>query len=118
MKSGRIEKINSELQIEIANIINNEIKDPRVNGIISVLRIETDNDLYMSNVYISIYNSKNKEETFKSLQNSSGFVRKELSRRVKLRTIPIINFKLDKSIDYSENINSILEKLDIPNDDD
>ena len=116
MKSGRIEKINSELQIEIANIIRNELKDPRISGIISVLRVETDNDLYMANTYISIYNSNDESATFDALVKSSGFVRKLLSKRVKLRTIPSINFKLDKTMDYSENINSILEKLDIPND--
>ncbi|MGN1227779.1 MAG: 30S ribosome-binding factor RbfA [Christensenellales bacterium] len=117
MKSGRIEKINAELQVEIANIIKNELKDPRISGIISVLRVETDNDLYMANTYISIYKSNDEKATLKALQNSSGYVRKLLSKRIQLRTIPIINFKLDKTMDYSENINSILEKLDIPNDD-
>lgn len=116
MKDGRIEKINAELQTEIANIIRNEIKDPRVDGIISVLRVDTDNDLYMANVYISIYNSHNESETYKALQKSSGFVRKLLAKRVKLRAMPIVNFKLDKTMDYSEEINSILEKLDIPED--
>lgn len=116
MKSGRIEKINAELQMEIANIINYELKDPRISGIISVLRVETDNDLYMANTFISIYNSNDEKTTFEALQKSSGFVRKLLSKRVKLRAVPIINFKLDKTIDYSENINSILEKLDIPKD--
>lgn len=114
MKAGRIEKINSELQQEIANIIHNELKDPRIDGFISLIKVETDNDLYMTNVYVSIYNSKNKEKTFEALNSSSGYIRKLLSSRIRLRTIPIINFKLDKSIEYSETINKILENIDIP----
>ena len=117
MKAGRIEKINSELQIEIADIINKELKDPRIDGFISLIKVDTDNDLYMTNVYVSIYNSTDKEKTFKALQSGSGFIRKLLSKRVKLRTIPIINFKLDKSIEYSESINKILDNIDIPKDD-
>lgn len=113
MKVGRIEKINAEFQVEIADIIRNELKDPRINGIISVLRVEVDNDLYMANVYVSIYNSNDETQTFKALQNCAGFIRKLLSKRVKLRTVPIVNFKLDKTLDYSENINNILNTLDI-----
>mgnify|MGYP002518705689 CR=1 FL=1 len=115
MKAGRLEKINAEFQVEIANIINNELNDPRINDIICVLRVETDNDLYKADVYVSIYNRDNKE-TFKALQSASGYVRKLLSKRVKLRTVPIINFILDESLAYSEKINNILDSLDIPND--
>lgn len=117
MKAGRLEKINSELQVAIANIINNELNDPRINDIICVLRVETDNDLYKSDVYVSIFNKEKSEQTFRALQSASGFIRKLLSKKVKLRTIPIINFILDGSIAYSEKINNILETLDIPNDD-
>lgn len=115
MKAGRLEKINAEFQVEIANIINNELNDPRINDIICVLRVETDNDLYKADVYVSIYNRDNKE-TFKALQSASGYVRKLLSKRVKLRTVPIINFILDESLAYSEKINNILDSLDIPKD--
>ena len=115
MKAGRLEKINAEFQVEIANIINNELNDPRINDIICVLRVETDNDLYKADVYVSIYNRDNKE-TFKALQSASGYVRKLLAQRIRLRTVPIINFVLDESLAYSEKINNILNSLDIPDD--
>lgn len=117
MKAGRLEKINAELQSEIADIIRYELNDPRIDDIICILRVETDNDLYKTDVYVSLYDRDNKE-TFKALQNASGYIRKLLSKRVKLRTVPIINFVLDESLAYSEKINGILDSLDIPSDDD
>lgn len=118
MKDGRLYKINAEIHRAVAEIINYELKDPRISGIISVLRVETDNDLYQSVVYISIYNSKDEKETFSALQNCAGFIRKELNHKIKLRTIPMVVFKMDNTMEYSENINKVLSTLDIPKDDD
>ena len=116
MKNSRITRINEELKELIAEIIQKELNDPRVNGIITVLKVETDNELEFAKTYISIYGSKDYEETFNALQSCAGYIRKLLSKRMMLRTVPAIKFIIDKGNEYQEQIDKILSTLDIPKD--
>ena len=114
MLKQRLERINAELQQEISNIINYTIKDPRVKGMVSVIKVETDNDLYKSDVYITILADENQQKlTFKALKACEGFVRKEVASRVQLRNTPIINFIMDKSSEYTKEIEDILSQIKI-----
>ena len=116
MKDSRLNKINTELRNAVAEIIQNDLNDPRINGIISVLKVSVDKELYQATTYVSIYNAKDKEETFQALQSSAGYIRKLLSQKIDIRNTPIIKFVLDKNFEYSEEINELLSKIDIPND--
>lgn len=114
MLKQRLERINTELQQEISNIINYTIKDPRVKGMISVISVDTDNDLYKSDVYISILaDDKQQAQTFKALKDCEGFVRREVASRVQLRNTPIINFIMDKSTQYTKEIEDLLSQIKI-----
>lgn len=120
MDSSRLGRINAELKKEIANIINYELSDPRLSGIRSVTRVESDNELERSNVYISILasNEEERQSSFLAIRSSASYIRKTLSHRLKLRTVPYLNFILDTSIEYSEKINAILNTINIPEDED
>ena len=109
----KLERINEEIKVEVSKIINYELKDPRISGIISVLRAETDNDLFQSVLYISIYaeNEEAKKKAFLGLQSSSAYIRKQLAQRLLIRTVPKLIFKLDTSIEYSNKIESILAEI-------
>lgn len=111
MASNRMEKINAEIMREISDIINNRLKDPRVNGIISVLSVKTSADLKHADVFISIFNGENDKQTFEALNNSTSFFRRELSRSLALRTIPMLHFVNDNSLQYSRKISDIIEGL-------
>ena len=116
MKSSRLDRINVEVKELISEIIQFELNDPRINGIITVLKVEVDNELEFAKTYISIFNSKDANETFEALQSCAGYIRKLLSQRLKLRTVPAIKFILDKGNEYQEKIDKILSTLDIPKD--
>lgn len=109
----KIERINEQIKIETSKIINYELKDPRITGIISVLRAETDNDLYQSVLYVSIYTDSEeaKKKAFLGLQASSAYIRKQLAQRLLIRTVPKLIFKLDTSIEYSNKIEGILAEI-------
>ncbi len=109
----KIERVNEQIMIETAKIINYELKDPRIQGMVSVLRVETDNDLFQSVCYVSVYvdTEEKRELTFKALNSSAGYIRKQLSQRLQIRTVPQLIFVLDTSIEYSEKIDSILAKI-------
>ena len=115
MKGTRLIRINEQLREVISEIVQNELNDPRITGLVTILRVDVDNELYLANVYISIYNSKDEKLTFDTLQSCAGFIRKLLSKKVQLRTVPNIKFIQDKNLDYSEKINTILSNLNIPN---
>lgn len=109
--NNRFERINEELKKEISNIINYELKNPNVTGMISVTRASITPDLKYAKVYVSIMNSKNIKETLAGLKKSSGFIRSEIAKRINLRITPEIIFELDDSIEYGAKIDSILKDI-------
>lgn len=116
--SQKIDRINSELQKELSIIIKDEINDPRLEkSIISILDVDTSNDLSFAKVSISIYNA-DKQEVLAALIKGRGYIRKCLSSRVKMRVIPQLVFLLDEGIEHSEKINKIIKDLDIPEEED
>ncbi len=118
MKSSRLNRINVEIRELISEIIQYELNDPRLDGIITVLKVEVDNELEYAQTYVSIYNSKDEEQTFQALQSCAGYIRKLLSKRLTLRTVPAIKFIRDRGNEYREKIDQILSTLDIPDDED
>lgn len=109
--SNRFNRINEELKKEISHIINYEMKNPNVTGLISVTKAMITPDLKYAKVYVSILNSKNTKETLAALKKSSGFFRSEIAKRINLRITPEIIFELDDSIEYGYHIESILKEV-------
>lgn len=112
MSKYRNGRINEEMKREISNIIRNDIKDPRLTAMTSVTRVEVTRDLSYAKVYVSLYgNTKSKNETLEALKNSSGFIRREVGHRIRLRTTPEIIVELDDSIEHGMHIDEILRKI-------
>ena len=107
----RFERINEELKKEISNIINYELNNPNVTGLISVTKTKITPDLKYAKVYVSILNSKNIKETLAGLKKSSGYIRTEIAKRINLRITPELIFELDDSIEYGAKIDSILKDI-------
>ena len=112
--SNRMDKINEELKKELSVIIDNNLKNPHITGIISVTKVKTSPDLRYARVYISLLNCKNVKETLDGLKSASGFMRTELARRVNLRYTPELRFEIDDSMEYGARIENILKEI-IPN---
>ena len=114
--SKSILRINEDIQRELSVLLRN-IKDPRINqGMISITAVDTSSDLNLAKVYLSVYDLKSKNEFMKGLKSASGHLRYELGRALSLRHTPQLQFELDKSLEHGANINSILNDLDIPPD--
>ena len=109
--SNRLGRIDEELKKEISNIINYDLKNPNITGLISVTKAKITPDLKYAQIYVSILNSKNTKETLAALKKSSGFVRTEVAKRINLRITPEIIFVLDDSIEYGERIDKILKEI-------
>ena len=105
--------INEEFKREISNIIQNEIKDPRLTAMISVTDVKVTKDLRYAKVYVSIFAIKEEEkkENFVALKSASGFIRKILGQRINIRHNPEILFELDDSINYAMHIDELIQKV-------
>lgn len=109
--NNRFGRIDEEFKREISQIINYELKNPNVTGMISVTKVKVTTDLSYATVYVSILNSKNIKDTLAGLKKSSGYIRSELAKRINLRNTPEIIFELDDSIEYGAKIDSILKDI-------
>ena len=112
--SNRMDKINEELRKELSIIIDTDLKNPHITGMISVTKVKTSPDLRYARVYISLLNCKNVKETIDGLKSASGFMRTELAKRVNLRYTPELRFEIDDSMEYGARIENILKEI-IPN---
>ena len=109
--SNRMDKINEELKKELSIIIDNNLKNPHITGMISVTKVKTSPDLRYAKVYISLLNCKNVKETLDGLKSASGFMRSELARIVNLRYTPELRFEVDDSMEYGAKIDNILKEI-------
>jgi len=106
-------RINEEYKREISNLIQNEIKDPRLTAMISVTDVQVTKDLRYAKVYVSIFtkDDEEKKSNLEALKRSSGFVRKAVGQKVNLRHTPEIIFELDDSINYGMHMDELIHKI-------
>lgn len=102
-----------ELRRGLDAIIRNEIKDPRIPEMFTILKVDLTRDLKYAKVYISVMlqEEAEKKAMLKALKGASGFIRRELGKKVIIRSMPELTFVLDDSIEYSVHINQLLEKI-------
>ena len=105
-------RINGEVQKELSTIIRNEIKDPRIHPMTSVMAVEVSPDLKTCKAYISVLGEKEaKEATIKGLNSAEGYIRRQLAKNLNLRNTPEIRFILDESIEYGVNMSKLIDDV-------
>ena len=108
---NRLNRINEELKRKISNIINYEVTNSNVTGLISVTSVKISPDLRYAKVFVSIINSRNIKQTMQALKKSSGFIRSRVAEDINLRVTPELIFELDESMEYGERIDTILKDI-------
>jgi len=105
VRHQRLHRISEEIKKEISRIIREDVKDPRISPMASILRVDVARDLRYAKVYVSVLgNEQEKTSTIEGLTRAAGFIRKELGRVLTIRYIPELSFMLDTSIEYSVDI--------------
>ncbi len=107
---SRTKRIAEEIRKVIGSMLISGIKDPRITSLISVTDVEVTSDLSYANVYVSILGG-NESESLQGLRNASGFIRREVSKEVKLRHTPQIIFKVDDSIQKGMYMEGLIKKV-------
>jgi ribosome-binding factor A len=108
----RIERLNSLLRHEISDIIQRQVKDPRLGDFVSVTLVEVSSDLKFAKVYISSMGTESeKKETLRVLSSAAGFIRHELGNRMQARRVPELNFRLDETIEKADRVLRLIDRI-------
>jgi ribosome-binding factor A len=108
----RIEKLNSLFRVEISDLVQRSLKDPRLGMFISIISVDISKDMRYAKVYISRYGTdQEKAETIKALESATGFIRHELGERLKTRRIPELSFRLDNTMEKADKIMRIIKDI-------
>ena len=108
--SLKIDRLNNTFVEEISKILRTEIKDERIN-FVTVTSASITNDLYYAKVYVTVLNDAERDNIIKLLNKASNFIERELSKRIQIRRMPNITFLYDESIEYANNIENIIERI-------
>ncbi|TQQ84149.1 30S ribosome-binding factor RbfA [Peptacetobacter hominis] len=111
---NRTRRISEEIKKIIGQMLINGIKDPRITSMVSVTDVEVTNDLRYAFVYVSLLGG-NEEESLVGLKSSAGFIRREVGKKIKLRYIPEIMFKVDDSIERGMYMDNLIRKVNEEN---
>jgi len=112
MAGNRQRRINGEMQKILADIIRQEMKDPRISVMTSVINVDVTNDLSYATAYISVYDTENMQKsTMTALEHALGFLRSEVGKRMNLRKTPEIRIVQDFSMEQSAKISKILNDI-------
>jgi ribosome-binding factor A len=99
------------LREEISDIVINTMNDPRLR-FISITDVELTEDLRLAKVYFSMLQQEKEKDALKALTNSKGYIKKELGKRVRIKFLPDLMFKIDESGKYGAKIDNLLKKIE------
>jgi ribosome-binding factor A len=108
----RPERVAHLMRREIADILQNKLRDPRLSTMVSVTDVEVTHDLSSAKVYVSMLaEGPERDRSMHTLQSAAGYVRRELGPRLGLREVPELRFEIDTSIERGARVDEILRRL-------
>ncbi|MFT8889052.1 MAG: 30S ribosome-binding factor RbfA [Ethanoligenens sp.] len=109
MPSHRLDRLTEDIKRELSDIVRN-LKDPRITGLVSIVRVEVSNDLSYARVYVSTVGG-DAAQAVEGLKSAAGFARKTLSTRLDARKTPELRFVADDSMEHSAHIADLLHHM-------
>lgn len=112
MANVRYGRMNEELKRVISEIVQ-EMNDPRISDMTSIMSVEVTPDLMWATARVSVYDKDDelRKQTVAALNHASGFIAREVGKRMQIRRLPQIKFTLDSSIEYSVHISKIIGEI-------
>ena len=109
----RPERVANLMKREIADILANELRDPRLGAMVSVTDVEVTSDLSFARVYVSVLSTDpTRDRTLDGLTRAAGFVRRALAPRLGLREVPELRFLLDDSLEKGARVDELLRRIE------
>jgi len=107
----RSQRVAEVIHQEISKLIQFQLKDPRL-GFVTITAVEVSGDNQHAKIYYTVIgDEKAQQDSTRALQSATGYMRRQLGRCLKMRTVPEIAFHYDKSIDYGNHIESLIRDM-------
>ena len=106
----RAYRVADQIQRELAALIRTGIKDPRLPALVTISAVNVSRDLAIATVFITLIDADDQEAAISVLNRAVGFLRTELARRMKLRSVPQLRFKYDDSIERGQHMDFLIKK--------
>ncbi len=112
-QTPRTRRVADQIQRELAELIRDAVRDPRVSGSVTVSGVDVTRDLGHAKVYMTVLgaDAERSREAAEALNGAAGFLRRELRRRMVLRTIPQLHFLHDPSFDRGAHLTSLIDQV-------
>ena len=107
----RSERTGQLIKREISRLLEREVNDPRLSGLISVTEVLLSPDLKHARVFISTLGNESKEDVLEGFNNASGFLRRELALHLQLRYTPQLSFHYDDSIEQGTRLLKLMREV-------
>lgn len=111
---SRTDRVADQIQRELAQMIQREIKDPRLDAMITISGVTVSRDLGYADIYVTILGKEDRPELVQDnldiLKHAAGFMRSQLSRRIKLRIVPHLRFHYDESVVRGRQLSNLIEQ--------
>jgi ribosome-binding factor A len=114
IKQGRMSE---RIQTILSELLRREVSDPRLHNV-TITEVQLDPEMFSARIYVNALGDETRQtEVLAGLKRASGFLRREVGKRVRLRSTPELHFMWDTTLEYGERINRLIDELDIPPDD-
>lgn len=111
---SRLDRIADQMQRELAVMIQREVKDPRLDAMITVSGVKVSKDLGYADVYVTVLGKEDKPEVIREnmaiLKHAAGFLRGRIGQSIKLRVVPQLRFHFDESVQRGQQLSSLIER--------
>ena len=108
----RIQRLNNLIRHEISELLQRQVKDPRLGSFVTVTEVSISPDLKYARIFVShIGSEEEKQEILNALASASGFFRRELAKRLRLRHIPELSFQWDDSIERGAQLLKLIDQV-------
>ncbi|MCE5365152.1 30S ribosome-binding factor RbfA [Pseudomonas anguilliseptica] len=113
---SRAQRIGDQIQRELAQLIRMEVKDPRLGGLVTITAVDVSRDSSHAKVYVTVMGGESQEgvdsvaQSIKVLNDASGFLRMQLGRAMKLRSVPHLRFHYDESVIRGAQLSALIER--------
>ena len=109
---SRTQRIGDQIQRELAQLIRREVKDPRV-GLVTVTAVDVSRDVGHAKIYVTVMGQDDAEsiaQSLKVLNTAAGFLRMQLGREMKLRSVPQLHFHYEESVVRGAHLSALIER--------
>lgn len=107
-KSGRTHKLGDLIQRELSELLQRELRDPRV-GMITITGVDVSPDFSHAKVFFTTLSKEHLDEAKQGLKRAAGFLRSQLARRIKLYTTPELRFEYDESVERGDRLSRLID---------